>query len=127
MNSFIYNLKQNIKRLLKNRYGSDSLNMFILILSLILNLIRNRLCSFLSFLLLATYIYRFFSRNAYQRSEENRIFRKELKYYKTKIENIKTHKVFKCPQCKQIIRVPRNKGRIEVTCPNCKKIIDTRS
>ncbi len=32
-----------------------------------------------------------------------------------------------CPECAQIIRVPRNKGRIEVRCPSCRKSFDAKS
>jgi hypothetical protein len=30
-----------------------------------------------------------------------------------------THRIFKCPQCKQALRVPRGKGKILITCQNC--------
>jgi ribosomal protein L37AE/L43A len=30
-----------------------------------------------------------------------------------------THRVFKCPKCKQPLRVPRGKGKILITCQNC--------
>lgn len=30
-----------------------------------------------------------------------------------------THRVFKCPSCKQALRVPRGKGKILITCQNC--------
>ena len=28
--------------------------------------------------------------------------------------------LYKCPVCRKVIRVPLGKGRIEITCPNCK-------
>ncbi len=30
-----------------------------------------------------------------------------------------THRIFKCPKCKQPLRVPRGKGKILITCQNC--------
>ena len=32
----------------------------------------------------------------------------------------KTHKIFKCPNCSQKIRVPKHRGRICIKCPQCR-------
>ena len=29
------------------------------------------------------------------------------------------HRIFRCPKCDQRVRVPRGRGRIEITCPRC--------
>ena len=37
----------------------------------------------------------------------------------TAYQDRKYFKFFKCPACRQKIRVPRGKGKIEITCPRC--------
>ncbi len=53
-------------------------------------------------------------------SEERRREREEKKAKKQKRkENEKIYAYFFCPKCKKELRVPRGKGKIKITCPNC--------
>lgn len=70
--------------------------------------------------------FRIFSKNIYKRAAENQAFMKKTAgirswFYKQKgmMAQRKTHRIFKCPTCKQKIRVPKGKGRIEIRCPKC--------
>ena len=38
---------------------------------------------------------------------------------KAKLLALIDHRLSKCPKCEQKLRVPMNKGRLEVTCPKC--------
>lgn len=40
---------------------------------------------------------------------------------------MRQYKYLICPQCAQRLRVPRGKGRIRVTCTNCRNIFEARS
>lgn len=120
-----------LKRFMEGRYGGDQLSGALLILSLLLTFIGQ--LARLSFLILMSYIplgisiFRIFSRDISKRSMENYKFAMLIsplyaRYRKilNRLQNMKTHKYFKCSNCKTTLRVPRGKGKIIVTCPRCK-------
>ena len=43
---------------------------------------------------------------------------KKVDFFKRKRKD-KTHKYYKCPTCKQVVRVPKGRGKIEISCPKC--------
>lgn len=126
---FFRNLGRRIKSfifgLYRRSYGMDDLNKSIIIsyfaLSLINLILRTRLLSIITFFLFIAFIFRYFSSNKNARAEENRKFRKLSKYLKLKWTYRKTHRIFMCKNCKQIIRLPKGQGKIESTCPTCGK------
>lgn len=68
--------------------------------------------------------YRALSRNISARRAENARYEQMVRDLKEKIHPSgadKTHRVFICPNksCGQKIRVPKGKGKIEITCPKC--------
>lgn len=120
---------KKIREFFMNRYGMDSLNralMVLYIIFLIISLItRQDVFMYISLGIVVYQVYRALSRNFTARTKENQVFIKfwnpiKRKYYsiKKKITD-KTHRYFKCPKCKTEIRVPKNKGKIRITCPKC--------
>ena len=63
--------------------------------------------------------YRFCSKDVYRRREENQKFLREIEFLKLRISMRKTHKIYRCKGCGRKIRVPRGKGKIEISCPLC--------
>lgn len=126
-------MKEKLQRFMYGRYGLDSFGKFTIIVSLVLMLLANfapaRLGSVLSLLCWALLIYtyfRMFSRHTYKRACENRAYltkTAKVRHFFTSQKSImaqrKTHHIYKCPTCKQKIRVPKGKGRIEIRCPKC--------
>lgn len=64
-------------------------------------------------------LFRVFSKNVLNRQAENRKLMKTVDLYKTRFEQRKEYKIFVCRGCGRKIRVPRGKGKVEVTCPMC--------
>ena len=64
-------------------------------------------------------LFRCLSKDIINRSAENRRFLKLLSLQKLKWEQRKDYKIFACKRCGRTIRVPKKKGKIEVTCPTC--------
>lgn len=116
------NLKNRFYRFMYGRYGSDTLNRVICVLILIsivatLFLKGNArlILTAITLLLLFYSYFRMFSRNIYKRRKENDAF----VHFFRRIKNFPKYKVFTCSQCKTKIRIPRHKGKIEITCPKC--------
>lgn len=123
-------LKQRFKNFMIGRYGPDQLYIALFTAAIIVGIIAS-LTDFgflmmLSYFMLLIAVYRFFSRNIVRRRAENDVFLRywgpwRFKFRRTseRIKSSKTHKFFKCPNCKNTLRVPKGKGRIQITCPKC--------
>ena len=117
-------IKQALQRFMTGRYGTDKLNTYILGLGLCLclvsmfisSVIANLILTTLSYALMIWAISRTFSRKTYKRYQENRRFLMFLDRLKDR-----EHRYFRCPKCRQSVRVPRGKGKIAITCPKCKE------
>ena len=114
-------------------YGFDGLSCGLLVLSIIIKLVTG-LCpsqavnkfNLISYLPLLWCVFRVFSHNYEKRQRENEKF---LNFIRPLCENIiekreekaeaKLFRFFKCPVCKQKLRVPKGKGKVEITCPKC--------
>ncbi|EEI82035.1 MJ0042-type zinc finger domain-containing protein [Anaerococcus tetradius] len=123
---------------MNNRAGIDEYGIFLIwagiIVSLISFAISSKILSTISLLIVFYALFRVLSTNKYQRLMENRNFKEkfldpiksELKI-KKKNKKDKTYKYIKCPNCKQELRIPKNKGKIKVKCPKCQHKFDARS
>lgn len=120
-----------LRRLMYGRYGNDSLNQFLLVVAIVLLVpwffTHWAVLSILIFALLIVVYFRMFSRNTYKRSAENQKFltwftplQRKVAGRKMQMQD-KEHRYFKCPSCGRTLRVPRGRGRIEITCPHCKR------
>lgn len=118
---------------MQGRYGhkgQDRLSKHLIILSvifLILSLfVPVGILSSLAIFNLIYSIFRSFSKNIDARKKELELYEKLLnwpkgfvKLQKLRLKDGKTHKYFRC-ECGAILRVPKGRGKIEVTCPKCK-------
>ena len=79
----------------------------------------------LTVVLIITALFRTLSRNLTRRREENvkflRLIDPAVRWMRLRrtIRRDKEHRYFKCPNCGQMLRVPRGKGKITVTCRGC--------
>ncbi len=128
--------RERFQRMMYGRYGSDQLGVFCFVaylvvwgLTMCFRGTRFALAlNLLSYLFVIAYFFRFFSRNIYKRQQENQKFlrvfnqvKNYCKYLKMKVvERDGVKKLFRCPKCHQIIRVPKGRGKIAITCPKCK-------
>ena len=123
-------LREKFRRFRAGRYGTDALNQFLSVVSVVLLLVSlvTRLGVF-TWLGLAALIYcyfRTFSRNISRRTEENYKFYNMKERLDGKWKGVqrrwadrKTYRYYRCPKCRQMLRVPKGRGRIEISCPRC--------
>ena len=117
-------MKAGTQRFMRGRYGTDKLNTLILGVGLVLCLLSMfmpltwlvLLMTAFSYLFMGIAIFRSLSRNTYKRYQENRRYLAFLSRMKDR-----EHRYFKCPKCRQSVRVPKKKGKIAITCPKCRE------
>lgn len=141
-----------IKEFMRGRAGVDTLGIVIitvaLIISFIMNLLRVDMFGLpriIVYALLALSFYRMLSKDIAKRARENDKFMDFInRFRKNKTYNgngsfdthfttpkpkrdTKNYKYLKCPKCKAQLRVPRGKGKINVTCPKCAEKFKSKS
>ncbi len=124
MGSFARKILNGFRNFMVGRYGTDKLNMAILLCGVALCLVSLfvPLAAVKLGLTVAAYglmiwaVCRCLSRNTYKRYQENRKFLMLLDRIKDR-EN----RYYECPKCRQPVRVPKGKGKIAITCPKCKE------
>ena len=121
---FTARLAMGIRRFMEGRYGTDKLNNVILwsgvgicLVSMFIHVpLVNLIATLVSYILLFWAVFRCLSRNTYKRYQENRKF---LQFF-DRIKD-REHRYYDCPKCRQMVRVPRGKGKIAITCPRCRE------
>ena len=125
------NLKFKFMRFMQGRNGVDQLSQFLNIVVIILLVVsiftKSVILDWLPMALMVYMYFRIFSKNIPKRSMENQRFcnlRYDLAIKKNKMkkewEQRKIYRFFRCPMCKQRVRVPKGRGKICITCPKCR-------
>ncbi len=120
-----------LNKYMQGRAGGDHFSIFLLLTSIVITLAGRitgiSMIELLSYIPLIYGVYRMFSKNIQQRRMENYKFMmkisplyKRFHRFLTRVRPSKTHKLMPCTACKSMLRFPRNKGKIKITCPNCK-------
>jgi len=130
-------IRSKLRQFMTGRNGADQFSFTTLLTGLVLNLLASAfdsvLLSFLSTVLMVYTIFRMFSRRLDKRRAENARFLSFIRPIQRKISSTlahmkdKEHRYFRCPSCKQQMRVPRGKGRIQVTCRSCGASFEEKS
>ena len=131
MRSFMQRLLYKFSVWMQGRYGTDELNLVMVIGSLAVAVLSCfpyvRLLSPLSTVLIIFFFLRMFSKNITARRVEldkyynvkNKVITKTSLYKKMWNER-KTHRYLRCKTCKTVLRVPKKNNKIEIICPKCR-------
>ncbi len=138
-------MKERFMRFMEGRYGADQLSRFLnfvaialIVLSMIfgafgLSVVYSVLW-WLAVLIMLIALWRMFSKNISKRYQANvkylTIKNNVVSFFRRKasrIKQLKTHRFFKCPKCGQVVRTPKGKGSIRITCPKCREVFIRKS
>lgn len=138
-------MKERFMRFMAGRYGADQLSRFLNIMVLVLIVLSTvfAACNLYTLyvitwaaaiVLMFVVIWRMFSKNISKRYQANvkylTLKNKVTGFFRRKVSRIKqskTHRFFKCPKCGQVVRTPRGKGTIRITCPKCREAFIRKS
>lgn len=120
-------MKEKLMKFMYGRYGNDELNQFlfkVVFACLLLSFLGGRtsignLFYNIGILLVVLIYFRMFSKNYSKRYAEKESFLAFSNKVNRRRQEKKSYAFFKCPSCKQKVRVPRGKGKISIHCPKC--------
>ena len=123
-------MREKLARFMVGRYGQDEFGQFLFAVALISMLLSvlfgGSVWYTISLILLVFGYYRLLSKNHARRYQENSryllYFNKVKAMIKRKEYQIKQYQhnhIYRCPSCRQKIRIPRGKGKIQISCPKC--------
>lgn len=136
--SFLERLKEvfqrfmvKLQQFMVGRYGNDEFTFVLLIVSLVFTFLGNfrhlRFFYFIGMAMIFYSLFRALSKNYEARRKELNWYMRwsekpkaELKLLGNKFRDRNTHRYFKCKECKTVLRVPKGRGKIEITCPKCR-------
>ena len=118
---------------MSGRRGMDEFSRFLLIaviVLIVLSWFTGAVFRSILFLLelvgLVYCYYRILSRNIYKRQKENAWYLQKrrtvtdwFRSLKERWQQRKDYRFFRCPACRALLRVPKNKGRLLLTCRKC--------
>ena len=128
-------MKDKFYRFMQGRYGVDQFAKFtmgVALVSIVLAIFVNTgssagsLLDMLGLVAIVYTYFRIFSRNISKRTQENQKYlsatatiRQRLNKEKNIMKQRKDYHIYTCPSCGQKVRIPRGKGKIEISCPKC--------
>ena len=128
-------MKDKFYRFMQGRYGVDQFAKFtmgVALVSIVLAIFVNTgssagsLLAMLGLVAIVYTYFRIFSRNISKRAQENQKYlsataklRQRLNKEKNMMKQRKDYHIYTCPSCGQKVRIPRGKGKIEISCPKC--------
>ncbi len=125
--------REKIARFMYGRRGTDEFCRFLLVVTLVfmvLSWVLGGILQSIAWLLALTSLvycyYRAFSRNIYKRQQENGWYLRKkaavtkwFRSVKDRWQQRKDYRFYRCPSCKALLRVPKGKGKIQLTCRQC--------
>lgn len=135
---FFDKIRAAVSRFMSGRYGSDQLNLTMVIGALIVTTIGSLTGVYFLTLaadaLLLLAIFRMFSKDRYRRAHENQVYlektqkvRRAATEWVNRVKNSRKYHYYTCPKCKQRLRVPRGVGNITITCKQCGTKFDKKA
>lgn len=134
--------REKLNQFMMGRYGQDELSKFSLIVFVVLALIGflvrdgagRSVLNFLMLAVLVLWYLRVFSRNFEKRRRENAVYLKYrnavvrwFKSLKDRWTQRKDYRFFRCPSCHTLLRVPKGKGHVRLTCRKCQTSFERKT
>lgn len=131
-------MKEKFMRFMYGRYGVDKLSKHLVygavIASIVSIFLPIGILYPLSLVMIIWGYFRIFSRNHAKRYQEGMAYERflakikkgpnQLKY---EMQQRKGYRIFKCPNCKQRMRIPKGRGNVEIRCRKCSTVFRKRT